>query len=37
MLIDMICVGMVQVAIMKVVRMSFVLDSGMPAPGTMFV
>jgi hypothetical protein len=37
MLIDMICVGVMQVAIMKVIRMSFVLDRGVPARGTMFV
>jgi hypothetical protein len=37
MLVDMIFVGMVQVPIVKVVNVSFVLYSGVPAPGTVFV
>jgi hypothetical protein len=37
MLIGMTLMGMVQVSIMKVVSMSLVLDSGVPARGTMFV
>ena len=37
MLIDVIRMGVVQVTIMKVVGMALVLDSGVPARGTVFV
>jgi hypothetical protein len=37
MLVNMICVGMVQVALMKIVSMSFVLNSGVSAGRTMLM
>jgi hypothetical protein len=37
MLINMILMSVVQVSIMKVVRMSFMLDSGVPAFGTVLM